>query len=69
MIAFVRPPEKPTRSPVMERARRLLATTLLRPGSDQASKIAPVAAWKAWLLGGLLIALALWCGYIVVAMF
>ena len=70
MIAPIRPPEKPKRSPAVERARRLLASKLLPPDSEQVGKRGPAAAWKRWLLAGVLIAVALWCGYLaVMAMF
>jgi hypothetical protein len=70
MIAPIRPPEKSPRSTIIERARRFLATTLLPPGSEEASKAAPAAVPKAWLFAGLLIAIALWCGFVaLVAMF
>jgi hypothetical protein len=65
MIAPARPPKKPLRSPVVERARHLLTATFWPP--ERASKTVSIRAWKAWLFGGLLIAVALWMLYLVVA--
>jgi hypothetical protein len=67
MIAPIRPPLKPTRSPVVERARSLLTSTLLPPETKPAEKAHWAFAWKLWLLGGLLIAAALWLGYLALA--
>ena len=70
MIAPVRPPKRPTRSPVVERARHLLTATFWPPDAEPANEILPAGRrnrWKAWLFGGLLIAVALWLGYIAVA--
>jgi hypothetical protein len=67
MIAPIRPPIKPTRSPVVERARSLLTTTLLPPDAKPGGKAQRAVAWKAWLLGGILLAVALWLGYLAIA--
>ena len=59
MIAFIEPPEKPRRSPTLERVHHLLAATLL-PAAEGGDSIRPVAGWKVWLLAGWLTAAALW---------
>jgi hypothetical protein len=59
MIAFIRPPEKSSRTPALERVHRLLAATLLAPPSDLALA-APIVGWKAWLLAGWLMMVAWW---------
>ena len=59
MIAPIRLPEAPVRSPAMHRAHRMLATALLRPAARDDAP--PVTAWKAWLFTGWLLAAALWC--------
>ncbi len=66
MIAPARPPKKPLRSPVVERARHLLTATFWPPEPERASKIVDARMWKAWVFGGLLIAAALWLVYLVV---
>jgi hypothetical protein len=69
MIAFVKPPKKPTRSPAVERARHLLTTKLLPPEPDEARKAARIAAWKALAFGTILIVIAICCGFLLAAMF
>jgi hypothetical protein len=67
MIAPARPPKKPLRSPVVERARDLLTATFWPPESERASKTVYARRWKAWAFGGLLIAVAIGLVYLVVA--
>jgi hypothetical protein len=67
MIAPIRPPLKPTRSPVVERARSLLTSTLLPPEAKPPGKTRRLVAWKVWLFAGLLIAAVLWLGYLALA--
>lgn len=59
MIAFIRLPEEPVRSPAMHRAHRMLATALLRPAARDDAP--PLPGWKAWLFAGWLVAAAVWC--------
>ena len=67
MIAPIRPPKRPTRSPAVERARHLLTSALWQVAPKQSGKIPPARAWKAWLFGGVLIAVAAWLIYLAFA--
>ena len=67
MIAPARPPKKPLRSPVVERARDLLTATFWPPQPERASKTVYTRRWKAWAFGGVLIAMAIWLVYLVVS--
>ena len=60
MIAFIRPPEQSSRSSGLQRARGLLATTLLPHESRHSDSTPPIARWKAWLFAGWLVAIAAW---------
>lgn len=66
MIAPVRPPKRPTRSPVVERARHLLTATLWPAESERSNKVAPARVWKALLFCGLLTAVAVWLAYLAI---
>jgi len=59
MIAFIRPPEKPSRSVGLRHVHQFLAVTLL-PRSEDSGFTPPVARWKAWLFIGWLMIVALW---------
>jgi hypothetical protein len=59
MIAFIKPPEKSSRSPRLHHVHHLLAETLLS-ASDAANSAPPIARWKAWLFVGWLAMAALW---------
>ncbi|MFZ1935815.1 MAG: hypothetical protein WAU84_18980, partial [Thermoguttaceae bacterium] len=67
MIAPVRTPKKPTRSPVVERARHLLTAALWPAETERSSKVAPARLWRAWVVCGLLTAAALGLIYLAMA--
>jgi hypothetical protein len=67
MIAPIQPPKRPTRSPSVERARHLLTTALWRQRPERPSNVERVGAWKVWLFGGMLIAVAVWFVYLAIA--
>ena len=59
MIAFIKPPEKSSRSPRLRHVHQLLAEQLLSP-SDDSDFAPPIAGWKAWLFAGWLAIASLW---------
>lgn len=59
MIAFIKPPEKTSRSPRLRHVHHLLADALLSQPDDSDSA-PPIARWKAWLFVGWLALAALW---------
>ncbi|MEN6407626.1 MAG: hypothetical protein ABFC77_14285 [Thermoguttaceae bacterium] len=59
MIAFIRPPERSSRSRGLRRVHRVLAEALLPPEPDPIEPAPPLVGWKAWLLAGWLSAAAL----------
>ncbi|MCE5301901.1 MAG: hypothetical protein LLF97_02190 [Planctomycetaceae bacterium] len=59
MIAFIRPPERSSRSRRLRRVHRVLAETLLPPEPEPFEPGPPLVGWKAWLVVGWLSAAAL----------